>query len=598
VHTTGHEDLFYEDSMRNDDGAFRFAENALGTFWTRYLEAMKHLYGHLTFPSTVIAGQKVITALKDLLDDLDARESQGQPRGNQDQASSNGRDRLQRQTIGHDKEKDPGEPGSRKKCANGMTQDNAAMEPEAIMSDMNTLDTMQHPDSPEDEEKRNIADQVISMTLGDSGISMKDAEKQERKNITSIQKKLKNAANNPEKLQKALKTLLKTSESNLNSLINEAAKEEPGAEKGHDERITAMDSHDGDEILVDKIDDVVQLREFNNIDDPLKVYNDIVKENNYTIKQLRKALARIKVNHTMQRGARKGAICDRDLPRVVSSKGRFNRPFMAKWEKAGASLLIVIDESASMSTDECCKRMMREDADYTCRRSKDCTVHKDCPDRDFCECSGVWPKDYGMECDLIEQCPMHKQMVTDDSDGVDMFKDLPIYIAKKSAIILAEALKDTRIDFGVVGFSAIGGKKIIVEKIYKKLEEQANPKKLGSIGVSFESGENRDGTSFKVIAQRHFQNCQRKVPIMIIISDGEPQHGGTEYMGEVAERMTAQAIQALKQKIKLFAISIDQAGRNYLRDIYGSENYIVLDDPKEITEKLIYLVKNIAAAIC
>jgi nitric oxide reductase activation protein len=85
---------------------------------------------------------------------------------------------------------------------------------------------------------------------------------------------------------------------------------------------------------------------------------------------------------------------------------------------------------------------------------------------------------------------------------------------------------------------------------------------------------------------------------MIVISDGEPHHGGTEYVGEVAEKMTARAIQALKQKIKLFAISIDQRGRNYLKDIYGSDNYIVLDNPKDITNKLIYLVKNIAAALC
>ncbi len=85
---------------------------------------------------------------------------------------------------------------------------------------------------------------------------------------------------------------------------------------------------------------------------------------------------------------------------------------------------------------------------------------------------------------------------------------------------------------------------------------------------------------------------------MIIISDGEPHHGGTRYVDKVAENMTARSIQALKQTTKLFAISIDQRGRNYLKDIYGSANYIVLDNPKDITNKLIYLVKNIAAALC
>jgi hypothetical protein len=398
-------------------------------------------------------------------------------------------------------------------------------------------------------------------------------------------------------LKRSLKIQLKKEKTRLKDLIEAPATDEPGSENGQEEHLTTTDVENGEEINVDKIEDIIQLRTFNNIEDPLKEYNDIVRENGFTIKQLRKTLARIKINNVMQRGARRGIICDRDLPRVVSSRGRFNRPFLDKQEKAGASLLILIDESASMSTDDCCKHMMREDSDWRCTLAETCVVHKQCPDRDICDCSGSWPKDYNLECSCIEECPMQKRMSSGDENG-DITKELPIYIAKKSAIILAEALKDTRIDFGLVGFSAIGGKNVIVEKVYKRLDEEANPKKLGSIWVSFESGENRDGTSFRIIAKRHFKASKKRRPVMIILSDGEPHHGGTNYVGEVAENHTAQAIQDLKQGIKLFAISIDRAGREYLKDIYGSDNYVVLNDPKDITDKLIFIVKNIAAALC
>ncbi|NMC06232.1 MAG: hypothetical protein GYA24_13535 [Candidatus Lokiarchaeota archaeon] len=253
-----------------------------------------------------------------------------------------------------------------------------------------------------------------------------------------------------------------------------------------------------------------------------------------------------------------------------------------------------------MSVDEGTKACMREDGDCCCPRSRACEVRQECPDKECCDWSGTWPKGFHVECERLDACPMKDGLVefNGEAGGDDYTKTLPIYIAKKSAIILAEALKETRIDFGVIGFSAIGGKNIIVEKVYKRLDEDVNPRKLGSIWVSFESGENRDGTSIQAIASRHLQAASRKLPVMIIISDGEPHHGGTDYVGEVAETLTARAIQALKQKIKLFTISIDQKGRNYLKEIYGTDNFIVLDDPRDLTNKLIYLVKNIAAALC
>ncbi len=326
--------------------------------------------------------------------------------------------------------------------------------------------------------------------------------------------------------------------------------------------------------------------------------NDITRENNFTIKKLRRALARIQVNPLVSRGCRKGLICHRDLPRVISSQGKFNRPFMTPAQHAGASLLIVIDESASMSNEEASRSFFIDSECDECPRAGGCPVLSGCDEAGCCDMAGIWPKERDVGCERLQDCPLHEHLGTaSNADLHDPAKTLPIYIAKKSAIVLAEALKETRIDFGVIGFSAVGGKHVIVEKVYKTFTEDVNPRKLGSIWVSFESGENRDGTSFRNIARRHFKGIQNRHPVMVVISDGEPHHGGTSYVEEVAEELTLEAVKELKQTVHMFAISIDYNGREYLKQIYGRDNYILLNDPREITDKLIYLVKNLAASL-
>ncbi len=605
AHSTGHVELLYSPAMRGSDGAFKFSAEPLGRFWCSYLEAHAYLLDRLTYPATVISAKRVVKALKDLLGSLDAQNERGQPESPQENDKGRLGGDLKSQVLPENKRTRPGDgtnpPGSRRKRFDPGSRDEGEREQQLVPSrGTRSRGEPKPPVSKQTRSSRFLAEQIISMATVESGISMHDAEKRDRNVIKEVIKKLKAAGGDTEKLQKALKSLAKREADRLDEIIKEPGKDEAGPEDGHAEHVTVEDSIDGEAVMVDAIEDIIRLRDFNNIGDPLKEYMTIVRENGYTIKQLRKALERIKINPLMQRGARRGVICDRDLPRVVSSKGKFNRPFMASDEKRGASLLIVIDESASMSVDEGLKHIVFDGSDCCCPRARTCPVHRECPDCDRCDWSGTWPKDFHVECARLVDCPMKASISGSDEGDVDVdyTKNLPIYIAKKSAIILAEALKETRIDFGVIGFSAIGGKNVIVEKIYKRLDEEANPRKLGSIWVSFESGENRDGTSFQTIAKRHLKATQRRLPVMIIISDGEPHHGGTQYVDKVAENMTARSIQALKQTTKLFAISIDQKGRNYLKDIYGSANYIVLDDPMDITNKLIYLVKNIAAALC
>ncbi|MHA2018371.1 MAG: VWA domain-containing protein [Promethearchaeota archaeon] len=175
-----------------------------------------------------------------------------------------------------------------------------------------------------------------------------------------------------------------------------------------------------------------------------------------------------------------------------------------------------------------------------------------------------------------------------------------IKIAKESCIILAESLRNTRITFAIIGFGAKYSQNVICEKVYKDFNENLNTIKIGSIGISNIFMENRDGTSFKSVIQHHFkkQNSTNSTPILIIISDGQPHHGGTSYIGSVAIEDTRKAIFSIqKMGIKLYAISIDSREGSYLSKIYRPNQYVVLRNLGDLTSKLIFLIKQIANAL-
>ncbi len=188
-------------------------------------------------------------------------------------------------------------------------------------------------------------------------------------------------------------------------------------------------------------------------------------------------------------------------------------------------------------------------------------------------------------------------LLVDESGSMNGMR---IQIARESCIILAESLKNTRISYAIIGFGAKYSQKTICEKIYKDIDEKLNPSKVGSIGVASTFNENRDGTSFRSIVNNHLQSQSsiNSTPILIIISDGQPHHGGTSYIRSNAIEDTRKAIFSIqKMGVKIYAISIDSGGSSYLSKIYRPNQYVKLKSLSELSTKLIYLITEIANAL-
>ena len=188
-------------------------------------------------------------------------------------------------------------------------------------------------------------------------------------------------------------------------------------------------------------------------------------------------------------------------------------------------------------------------------------------------------------------------LLVDESGSMNGMR---IQIARESCIILAESLKKTRISYAIIGFGAKYSKNIICEKIYKDINEKLNPSKVGSISVASSFNENRDGTSFRSVVTNHLQSqtSANSTPILIIISDGQPHHGGTSYLGSSAIEDTRKAIfEIQKMGVKLYAISIDSSESSYLSKIYRPNQYVILKSLSDLSSKLMHLITEIANAL-
>ncbi len=580
LHQCGKNHYFYRDGLKNPSNCFKFASIPLGTFWKRAIVGFDYIRKYRTFTATIIAGAIFIEAFKRLMDQQDPKTKEDDPKP---QSVGEGDPRVDSPKRHDDpgsggQEKRPSEDNddfqalldfmegsNRSKIKDNMTPFSTKFKNRKLKKrhksgfdspklPVGTFTSHDNPKLRERLSKQQFQNMDLN-SLVDPG-KLTPPRKVPPYNPVRIMLSGVPTSNLPASEKDRLRCIdLVLNRRDSSEILHLPLKLESEMESGRQEMIALMRRmkertprgtmrqppdidviKDGDKkIEIEIITDPSGLAEVNDVADPIRHYAAIVSDEHFLIQQLQKTLISIKRREGFERMHRRGITCGRDLARVIASNGKFDRPFMSNERSRGARLLVVVDESGSMSG-----------GDERPRFGKPATS---------------------------------------------------IGIAKHAAIILAEALKDSRIKFGIVGFSAVGSTLKIIEKVYKSFDEPVRPEKIGAMWVSNRSPENRDGTSFKAIARRHFRHAGTDIPIMIVISDGQPEHGGTDYAGAKGMKETEKAVMDLRQHIKMFAISIDPSGKNYLASIYGEKNYVVLSNPTELVEKLTHLVRNIATSL-
>jgi nitric oxide reductase activation protein len=159
-------------------------------------------------------------------------------------------------------------------------------------------------------------------------------------------------------------------------------------------------------------------------------------------------------------------------------------------------------------------------------------------------------------------------------------------IEKEAIFVLAEAVQSVGDKFAVYAWSGYSRHNVEFY-VAKELQEPWNQESQSRLGQLYWNAENRDGAAIRHCVQK-MRSWSAQKKILFVVSDGRPSDGGCpDYHDVYAQEDTKQAlIEAKKQGIHSFCVTVDPYGQEYLESMFGVGNFIVIEDIASLPEKI------------
>ena len=155
---------------------------------------------------------------------------------------------------------------------------------------------------------------------------------------------------------------------------------------------------------------------------------------------------------------------------------------------------------------------------------------------------------------------------------------------RESLVLLCEALEVLGDRYGIYGFSGMTRKRCEVYRV-KRFDEPYSAAVRRRISGIRPQDYTRMGVAIRHLTGR-LREVEARTKLLITLSDGKPDdYDG--YRGEYGIEDTRQAlVEAKRDGIHAFCITIDAHARDYLPHMYGAVNYTLVDDVRRLPIKV------------
>ncbi len=181
------------------------------------------------------------------------------------------------------------------------------------------------------------------------------------------------------------------------------------------------------------------------------------------------------------------------------------------------------------------------------------------------------------------------------SEGLRKSYKRIVDVEKEGVVLLVNALETLGDDYGIYGFSGYGRENVEFY-IIKDLDEKFSPEIPRRIDRIAPLHATRMGPSIRHAAQKLADQDARS-RFLFLISDGRPQDRGYSREGvekEYAVHDTRMAlIEARRNGIVPFCLTVDKQGHDYLRLMMDDFNYEVLPDVSLLPQRLLMLYRSL-----
>jgi nitric oxide reductase activation protein len=169
-----------------------------------------------------------------------------------------------------------------------------------------------------------------------------------------------------------------------------------------------------------------------------------------------------------------------------------------------------------------------------------------------------------------------------------------IDVEKEASVLIMDALENLGDQYGIYCFSGYGRENVEFYTV-KDLEESLTDNIKSRIDKISPLHATRMGPAIRHAIAK-LDKVQARTKLLFLISDGRPQDRGYSREGvekEYAVHDTKMALTEAKNKdINAFCLTVDKNGHDYLKAMTQDMGYEVLDDVRDLPERLLDLYRN------
>jgi len=156
---------------------------------------------------------------------------------------------------------------------------------------------------------------------------------------------------------------------------------------------------------------------------------------------------------------------------------------------------------------------------------------------------------------------------------------------REALVLLCEALETLGDRYAIYGFSGMTRKRCEIYRVKRFEEPYTNLVQQRISGITPQDY-TRMGVAIRHLSKL-LNDVEARTKLLITLSDGQPDDYGDKYRGTYGIEDTRQAlIEAKRDGIHPFCITLDTEAKAYLPHMYGAVNYIVIDEIRKLPLKV------------
>ncbi len=165
---------------------------------------------------------------------------------------------------------------------------------------------------------------------------------------------------------------------------------------------------------------------------------------------------------------------------------------------------------------------------------------------------------------------------------------------REALLLLCEALERLGDRYAIYGFSGITRKRCELFRV-KTFDEAYNDAVRARISGIQPQEYTRMGFAIRHLTKL-LGDIEARTKVLVSLSDGRPDDYFDAYRGAYGIEDTRMALlEAKRQGVRPFCITLDKEARDYLPHMYGAARYIILDDVRQLPLKVADIYRHITS---